>query len=257
MAAPKASRRRVSLESAGGGQAGTVPAIIDLHPKVCAERGRWGGARNRRDRVTTALSYAQASGLVAAVAHAERIGLPLNRLVTLHWGAMGLSDADAGRAVAHVLKLWREALAARDLPFAFAWVRENDDGDGAKGSHVHILAHVPGAAGPGFMRRLRAWVRIAAGGRYNRRSGRIEGPAYAAGAVDTGRIGGRVTVAPAVHEANLAEALGYLLKGADDATAAALGLSRREPGGLVTGKRCGWSENVGAKARRQPFNNGK
>jgi hypothetical protein len=35
-----------------------------------------------------------------------------------------------------------------------------------------------------FLRRLRAWVRLAAGGRYNRRSGRVEGPAYAKGAVD-------------------------------------------------------------------------
>jgi hypothetical protein len=101
------------------------------------------------------------------------------------------------------------------------------------------------------MLRLRAWVRLAAGGCYNRRTGRIAGPAYGAGAVNTRRIGGRVTVAQAVHDANLAEALAYMLKGADDATAAALGLSRREPGGRVIGKRCGWSENIGAKARRR------
>lgn len=71
-------------------------------------------------------------------------------------------------------------------------------------------------------RRLRAWVRLAAGGRYNRRSGRIIGPAYAAGATHISRIGGRVAVAPDVHEVNLAEPLCYLLKGVDDATAAAL-----------------------------------
>ncbi len=162
---------------------------------------------------------------------------------------MGLSDAEAGRAVGRVLKLWREALAERGLPFACVWVRENDDGDASKGSHVHILAHVPAMAGPGFMRRLRAWVRLAAGGRYHRRSGRIVGAAYAAGAVHTARIGGRVAVAPGVHEANLAEALGYLLKGADKQTAEILGLAQLEPGGRVTDKRCGWSENVGAKAR--------
>jgi hypothetical protein len=100
------------------------------------------------------------------------------------------------------------------------------------------------------MRRFRAWVRLAAGGCYNRRTGRIAGPAYGAGAVNTRRIGGRVTVAQAVHDANLAEALGYVLKGADKQTADNLGLVRLEPGGRVTGKRCGWSENVGAAARR-------
>jgi hypothetical protein len=249
MAAPKASRAGVSLGSAVSGQAGTVHAIVGLETKVCAERGRWGGARNRRDRVTDAITLQQARGLVAAVAHAERIGLPLNRLVTLHWGVMGLSDAEAGRAIGCVLKLWREALAEMGFPFACVWTRENDDGDASKGSHVHILAHVPATAGPGFMRRLRAWVRLAAGGRYQRRSGRIIGPAYAAGAVHTARIGGLVMVAPGVHEVNLAEALGYLLKGADKKTANNLGLVRLEPGGRVTGKRCGWSENVGAKAR--------
>jgi hypothetical protein len=85
--------------------------------------------------VTTALTLQQVRDVLAAVAHAERIGLPLNRLVTVHWGAMGVTDADAGRALARVLKLWREALAARGLPFACVWVRENDNGDGSKGSH--------------------------------------------------------------------------------------------------------------------------
>lgn len=250
MAAPLASRARVTLESVSGGETGTVRAIIGLVPKVCAERGRWGGARNRRDRVTTVLTLQQVRHVLAAVAHAERIDLPLNRLVTVHWGALRVTDADAGAALAHVLKLWREALAARGLPFACVWVRENDDGDASKGSHVHILAHVPVTAGQGFMRRLRAWVRLAAGGRYHRRSGRIVGPAYAKGAVDTRRVGGRVEVARDLHEVNLAEALGYLLKGADKITAENLQLVRLEPGGRVTGKRCGWSENVGAKARR-------
>lgn len=245
MAAPKASRARASLDGARGGAIGTYHAYIGVH----AGRTRWGGARNRRDRVTAALSLPQSRGLLAAVHHAERADLPLNRLVTVHWGAMGLSDAEAGAALGRLLKLWREALAARGLPFACAWVRENDDGDGSKGSHVHILAHVPAAAGPGFMRRLRAWVRLAAGGRQHRRRGRIDGPAYARGAVNTRRIGGRLAVPQDVHDANLAEVLGYLLKGADKQTADNLGLVRLEPGGRVTGKRCGWSENVGAKAR--------
>lgn len=248
MAAPKASRARLSMESASVGQAGTIRATVGLETKVRAVRMRWGGARNRHDRVTDAITLSQARRMAAAVAHAERIGLPLNRLVTVHWGAMGLSDAEAGRASGRMLKLWREALAEKGLPFACVWARENDNGDASKGSHVHILAHVP-AAGSGLLRRLPAWARLAAGGRYNRRRERVEGPAYSKGAVTTRRIGGRVSVPQAVHDANLVGTLGYLLKGADDATAAALGLRDREPGGRIIGKRCGWSENIGAKAR--------
>ena len=250
MAAPKASRARVALERAEAGDAGTVHATIGLVPKVQPERGRWGGVRNRHDRVTDAITLQRARGLVAAVQHAERIGMPMTRLITVHWGALGLSDAKAATATGRLLKLIRDALAAKGQPFAHAWVRENDDGDASKGSHVHILAHVPLAAGRGFLRRLRAWARLAAGGRYNRRSGRIEGPAYVAGAVDTRRIGGKLAVAPGVHHVNLAEALGYVLKGANKQTADIMRLERLEPGGRVTGKRCGWSENVGAKARR-------
>ncbi len=69
--------------------------------------------------------------------------------------------------------------------------------------------------------------------------GRVVGPAYVAGAVLTRRIGGKLAAAPDAQPINLAEALRFLLKGADDAIAAALGLHRREPGGHVTGKRCG------------------
>jgi hypothetical protein len=179
MAAPKASRARASLDGAGGAAIGTHHAIIGVN----AGRMRWGGARNRCDRVTDAITLPQARALLAAVQHAERIDLPFNRLVTVHWGAMRLSDAEALAATGKLLKLWREALAARGLPFACVWIRENDDGDGSKGPHVHILAHVPAAARSGFLRRLRAWARLAAGGRYNRRSGSVEGPAYAKGAV--------------------------------------------------------------------------
>ncbi len=56
--------------------------------------------------------------------------------------------------------------------------------------------------------------------------------------------------APGAHRINLAEALRFLLKGANDAIAAALGLHRRESGARVIGKRWDWSENVGAETQR-------
>jgi len=156
----------------------------------------------------------------------------------------------------------------RGLPFACAWVRENDDGDASKGAHVHILAHVPAAAGKGFMRRLQAWARLAAGGRYSRRRGRIEGRAYVTGAVDTGRIGGRLGLSGPVHLRNLAATVCYLLKGGElETVKAALahpllssvplqclyrhGRIRHDEGGRIIGKRAGWSENIGAAARRR------
>jgi hypothetical protein len=43
--------------------------------------------------------------------------------------------------------------------------------------------------------------------------------------------------------------ISYMLKGADDEAAAVFGLSRREDGGIITGKRCGISQNLGQGAR--------
>jgi len=50
-------------------------------------------------------------------------------------------------------------------------------------------------------------------------------------------------------QAALEAALAYLLKGASPEVALQFGLERLQPGGRVIGKRCGTSQNIGAKAR--------
>jgi hypothetical protein len=49
------------------------------------------------------------------------------------------------------------------------------------------------------------------------------------------------------------ETLDYVLKGADDAARERLGIRREEPGGVIVGKRCGVSQNIGPEARRVGF----
>jgi hypothetical protein len=49
--------------------------------------------------------------------------------------------------------------------------------------------------------------------------------------------------------ANLGEVLDYVLKGAGETARRRLGLRRKQFGGVVTGKRCGTSENIGRAAR--------
>lgn len=53
------------------------------------------------------------------------------------------------------------------------------------------------------------------------------------------------------YEANLTGALDYLLKGADHRAREALGIMQCEPGGLVVGKRCAASVNIGPAAREK------
>jgi hypothetical protein len=267
MPASKASREAKPLGQAVARNAvGSLP-LYRVNAGAGNEGGHgWGGKRNRADRVSFRISPVGVAGLISAVAHAAQIGLPLNRMITVNWTALGLVDAQAAQATGRLLKLLRDALADLGLPFAHAYLRENDAGNGEKGSHVHILAHIPlVAAKSGFMRRLRIWARLAAGGRYApqpKRQGRrrskpaarararaIEGPAYAKGAANTRRIGGKAQVAPGVYVVNLWMSLRYMLKGADAETAQATGLERHSEGARIIGKRCGWSENIGAAAR--------
>jgi hypothetical protein len=86
----------------------------------------------------------------------------------------------------------------------------------------------------------RAWLR------------RITERPYVKGTILTKRVGGTLAMAqdaPALFLANLAEVVGYQLKGTSLADAEQLGLSRKAQHGKIIGKRAGHSENLGPAAR--------
>ena len=202
----------------------------------------WGGARNRRDRASDTLSRAAASGVIAAVGHAGRIGLPLNRHVTIHWEELGITDDRAAAATGSFIDRARRQQKKLGHGFACVWVRENDSGDGSKGSHVHIVMHVAPAGAAALASQQRRWL------------GEITGERYRAGAVHTARIGGKLvtaTASPDVHHVNLVVLVGYVLKATEAGAARDLGLTHAPEFGRIIGKRAGWSENIGAAARRR------
>ncbi len=215
---------------------GTPPAIIDITSSGASDRvSTWGGKRNSANRVSETLSLRDANKLIAAVRYAWAIGHPLNRHITLHWEQCGVPDLDAGAATSRFLRLASQWLKARGEPFAYVWVRENGDG---KGSHVHILAHVPSGVSLGS--RQRGWLRL------------ITGRPYVSGAILTKRVGGTRSAAdtmPDTYLSNLANVVGYQLKGLSATSAEALGLTRTPQHGKIIGKRAGVSENLGSIAR--------
>lgn len=195
----------------------------------------WGGARNRGDRISSVLSLAQTTDLFGAAATASALGLPLNRHITVHWEKAGVPDRSAAAATGALIKLASQFLHSRGWRFAYVWVRENDSGNGHKGSHVHILAHVPPDAAAAFVAMQRRWLR------------RVTGRAYRKGVVLSRRIGGGLrtaTTAPELHRVNLAKLITYLAKGASADTARVFGLKRSEEGGRVIGKRASRSQNL-------------
>lgn len=128
-------------------------------------------------------------------------------------------------AITQFLKYLREWLRGET---AYIWVRENGDG---KGSHVHILAHIPES------RKMsgalsRRWVE------------RCTNRPYRAGTIFTRKIAGAGQPEGPLYAENLAATLAYVLKGVDAEAAASLGIVH-EHGGWVIGKSCGNSRNIG------------
>ena len=193
-----------------------------------------GGARNRADRSSDALSPSMARGLIEATGFAVRSGLPFNRMVTIHWEAGRVED-DL-KATARFLKLAGDWVRRQGGVLAFLWVRENGPG---KGRHVHILMHLPPDLARAFNRCQRRWLRAC-------------GAIWRAGVLlsrPVARSLSHALTGGPDYDANLAEALGYLLKGADGPAREAFGIRRREAGGSVVGKRCGVSVNIGPGMR--------
>lgn len=222
-------------------ETGTALAIKYLTLGVAAHSPRTtgrGGARNRADRESHALTTTQIANLKAAERHAKAIGLPFTRMVTIHWEAAGVPLSGMARATGRFTDLMAKALARHGSRIAWIWVRESGDG---KGGHCHLLAHVPPDLVPVTTGLQRGWLR------------RITGNPYRARVIRSRPIGGRLGLEvsnPDLHAVNLEKALAYVLKGASPEAASQFRLERSEPGGLVIGKRCGASQNIGAKARK-------
>ncbi len=268
------SRESGNAGNAPSPETGMAVAIYNI-PKSAspfdAEHGfsGWGGTRNRADRVSESLSLAQASNIIEAAQYATAIGLPFNRHVTIHWERAGVPDNRAAAATGRFLKLAGDWIAKRGsnlinnqnkskrpARIAWAWVRENGD---RKGSHVHILLHVPSRLITGKKRGRghtdnTAWKQREGLGNMPRRWLRsITGTPYRSGTIKTQRIGGTAGAAikaPAAYLTNLAVVVAYVLKGASPAAARALSLARFEAGGTIVGKRAATSENVGRAVRK-------
>jgi len=215
---------------------GTRLAIIDIELESAPSSATipqvgHGGARLKASRTSDGLTMRQALLIIDAAMMAAHIGLPLNRHITVHWAAAGIADDRAAKATTAFLKYLRDWLGGGT---AYVWVRENGD---SKGTHLHILAHIP----PG--RRM-------SGARSRRWLERITGQPYRPGTIKTRCIAGHRASDGPIYAANLRAALDYIRKGAYPDAAAIIGIDH-ESGGRIIGKRCGTSRNIGMGANRR------
>lgn len=221
-------------------------ALASIQP--CGS-GTWGGARNRADRVSDTLSQRQVDGLLAAAEFAMVTGRTFQRHWTVHYGKAGVADRDGARFVGRLLHLVGKQARRAGCEMTALWVRERASG---KGEHVHILLHLP--TDLTLRNRTRLWIE-AAGGKYR--------PGVSMMRSIGGRLPGCPSITPAGivsdqcrHEemhyrVNAAAVVRYLLKHATEPGGRRLGLKRCGERGRIVGKRCGWTQNIGAKARER------
>ncbi|MEG3155315.1 hypothetical protein [Sphingomonas sp. RB1R13] len=180
------------------------------------------------------LTEKQGRGIFAAVARANTIGLPLNRHWTVHWDLAGVTNDNAGAATRALLTLVRDWLRKQGHRFACVWVRENDEGDGSKGSHVHILLHVPaGVRWCGW--RNRRWLERVTSNVYVKRTSRTR---------IVGRSARAAKTSPGSFLANLAVVCGYISKSAPARVLERLSVLHRAEMGAIVGKRWGRSQSL-------------
>jgi hypothetical protein len=192
--------------------------------------------------VSTALTPSQVKGLRDAADRAVELGVPFNRMTTVHWGALGIDDADAVKATGRLIKLASDWCATKGVKMSWAWARENDEGDGSKGSHVHILLHCPADLPIGSM--WRRWLR------------RLTNQKYRRGGIYSRGIGPTLdpyTRNPELYRENLIAAPAYMTKGAAPPVATEFGIPNSAPTGRVNGKRAAWSQTRGQSALSIPF----
>lgn len=217
-------------------QDGTALANLGV-VAVSPQHAPRGGARNHGDRESFELTVAQVGNLINAARHADAIGLPLNRMITIHWEAADLPLNAMAGATGRFIDLMTKALVRHGSKTSWIWVHE---GGHTKGGHCHLLVHIPADLVPIVTRLQKRWLRT------------ITGRPYRARVIHSVPIGGRLGMEVsnrALYLMNLATSLAYVLKGASHDAASRYGLTRLERGGYIIGKRCGTSQNIGMKSR--------
>lgn len=218
-------------------------AYISVSRPPSREVGRRGGNHLRGNRISYEVSRSQAELILGAAYFAYRRGLPFNRWITINLSKAGIVDEEAAQSIRIFLKTAADAVKYWGGEFAATWVRENGfnlDGD-PTGTHVHILAHIPPRLVPQFKNAQRGWMsRIRMSDHH--RAGTIKGKP-----IDG--FNSMISGYPLVYAHSLYKLVSYQLKSAVPDTLAALHLGKpHKRGGMILGKRCGTSQNIGRAA---------
>jgi hypothetical protein len=176
------------------------------------------------------ISMRQATNIMEAVAFARLTGLPLVAHLTIHWSLTDAGDDPNGTLFANLREGLHKWLDRRGIVFAGAWARERQCGGQSDVEHCHLLFHLPMAY------------------RSTERLNRVKEAILRL----VGRHGGEITDERAVDLTIWPDPDGkYLIKGGGPKVWEKFRVRKehRRLQGLISGKRCGVTENIGEAAR--------
>jgi hypothetical protein len=197
------------------------PAQPDRQPK---RRG------NYRTGGTKYISVPQAINIVEAVKFAKRIGLPLVAHLTIHWSGTDAWDDPEGTRFAKVREGLAKVLFRRGIPRAWVWCRECKAHTDIVHSHLLFYLPVEYRSGPRLEEMNAHLVRLV-----DRQGNGI-----------LGEFAVRLVIWPDPDGL-------YLIKGGGPDVWRQFPRIRkewREQQGIILGKRCGTSQNIGPAARQ-------
>jgi hypothetical protein len=186
--------------------------------------------KTARDRVTKRINFRQAANMMAAVAFAREIGTPLNAHATIHWSLTDVGDDPEGKLFAKVREGLDKWLNRRGAEFLAAWARERQSGGQSDVEHCHLLFHLPAhyRTGKKLCQVESAISRL------------VE--LHGRGILHENAVDLRVHHNPDGK---------YLIKGGGPKIWRRFGVQKKDRRlqGLIFGKRCGTTENLGLAAR--------
>jgi hypothetical protein len=205
---------------------------------------------------TRLISVPQATNLKEAVDHAKQIGLPPVAHFTIHWVGTDAGDDPDGKLFAKVRDGYARWLRRRGVPFTGVWCREKLSGGQAEVEHAHLLVYLP-----------TEWL---VGAKLININGGVDGGAKLlqaeaalhyvvaqyAGQLDDYAVKLKLPSdrgLPGPYNGRSYDGL-YLLKGGGPKVWRLFPRIRtewRKPQGIIFGKRCGCTQNLGPAARRQ------
>jgi hypothetical protein len=205
---------------------------------------------------TRLISVPQATNLKEAVDHAHRIGLPLVAHFTIHWVGTDARDDPDGKLFAKVRDGYARWLRRRGVPFTGVWCREKLSGGQAEVEHAHLIVHLPaewlvraklididgGVDGSAELLEAEAALHYVVA----LYAGQPDDYALKLKLPSDGGL-------PGPYNGRSYDGL-YLLKGGGPKVWKLFPRIRKEwrkPQGIIFGKRCGTTQNIGPAARAQ------